>query len=263
MTYDFIRFERDGNVAILTLDRPEVMNAWHEAMRAEVLAALTAVADDADVQALVLTGAGDRAFSAGQDINESKEFDEDRAEQWIEEFRTLYAALRSLEKPVVAALNGVTAGSAFQFALLSDVRIGHPQTRMGQPEINSGIASITGPWIMREMLGLARTVEMTLTGRLCDADECLRLALLQEIVPREHLMPRALEVAKDLASKPPIATKLIKRRFWEVLEPGFHETFDAAIRYHRMSYGAGEPKEVGDEFLAIRAARRAGKTDGA
>ncbi len=257
MTYEFIRFERDENIAIITLDRPKVMNAWHEPMRAEVLAALTVVAKDDAIQALLLTGAGERAFSAGQDINESKEFDEDRAELWIEEFRKLYSALRSLEKPVVAALNGVTAGSAFQFALLTDVRIGHPQTRMGQPEINSGIASITGPWIIREMLGLARTLEMTLTGRLCDAEECLRLALLQEIVPREQLMTRAIEVAKELASKPPIAMGLIKRRFWEVLEPSFHETFDAAIRYHRMSYGAGEPKQIGDEFLAIRAARRA------
>jgi enoyl-CoA hydratase/carnithine racemase len=262
MTYEFIRFERDENIAIITLDRPKVMNAWHEAMRAEVLAALTVVAGDDGIQALLMTGAGERAFSAGQDINESKEFDEDRAELWIEEFRKLYSALRSLEKPVVAALNGVTAGSAFQFVLLGDVRIGHPDTSMGQPEINSGIASITGPWIMREILGLARAVEMTLTGRMCGAEECLRLGLLQEIVPREQLMARAIEVAKQLAAKPPIAMRLIKRRIWEVLEPGFQETFDAAIRYHRVSYGAGEPKQVGNEFLAVRAARRKAR-DGA
>ena len=81
MTNQFIQFEQQGSVATLTLDRPEVMNAWHEAMREEVLAAINRARDDAAIAALVITGAGERAFSAGQDINESKEFDEDRAER--------------------------------------------------------------------------------------------------------------------------------------------------------------------------------------
>lgn len=256
MTDKFIQFAQQDNVATLTLDRPEVMNAWHAAMREEVLAAIARVREDTGIGALVITGAGERAFSAGQDINESKEFDEDRAEQWIEEFRALYGALRSLEKPVVAAVNGVAAGSAFQFVLLSDVRVGHPATTMGQPEINSGIASITGPWIMREILGLSRTIEMTLSGRLADAEEALRLGLLHHVVAREEVLAKAQAIAGELAAKPAIALSLIKRRFWEVLEPGFEEVFDAAIRYHRMSYGAGEPQEVGTAFLAERAARR-------
>lgn len=259
MSYQFIDLNVENGIAVLTLNRPDVMNAWHEAMRDEVLDALHRTRDDDAIRALVLTGAGDRAFSAGQDINESKEFDEDRAEQWIEEFRTLYGALRALEKPTVAAINGVAAGSAFQFVLLTDVRVGHAATTMGQPEINTGIASITGPWIMREILGLSRTIELTLTGRLTDAEEALRLGLLHHVVPREEVLARAVAIASDLAQKPEIALRLIKRRFWEVLEPGFHEVFDAAIRYHRMSYGAGEPQAVGTEFLRVRAARRSQK----
>jgi enoyl-CoA hydratase len=255
-TYEYIDFDQQDDIVTITLNRPEVMNAWHEDMRAEVLAAVNRCGGDDTVRAVVFTGAGERAFSAGQDINESKEFDEDRAEQWIEEFRALYGTLRALEKPTVAALNGVTAGSAFQFALLTDVRLGHAGTRMGQPEINSGIASITGPWIMREMLGMSRTIELTLSGRMMEADEALSVGLLHHVVEREHLMDRAIDTAKELAAKPPIATRLIKQRFWEVLSPSFHETFDAAIRYHRQSYGAGEPKAIGTEFLAVRAARR-------
>lgn len=257
MDYSFIGFDAADNVATITFNRPEVMNAWHEAMRNEVLDALSRVRQDDEIRALVFTGAGERAFSAGQDINESNEFDEDRAERWINEFRALYSSVRSLEKPVVAAVNGVAAGSAFQFVLLTDVRVGHPGTTMGQPEINSGIASITGPWIMREILGLSRTIEMTLTGRMATAEEALQLGLLHHVVAREEVLARAQTIARELADKPAIALSLIKRRFWEVLEPGFQEVFDAAIRYHRMSYGAGEPQTVGREFLAVRAARKA------
>ena len=111
MDYSFIGFDVADGVATVTFNRPEVMNAWHEAMRNEVLDALSRVRQDDGIRALVFTGVGERAFSAGQDINESNDFDEDRAERWINEFRALYSSVRSLEKPVVAAVNGVAAGS--------------------------------------------------------------------------------------------------------------------------------------------------------
>ena len=169
---DIMETRREGCL-VLTLNRPARLNAWTEAMRARLVERLTAAASDRGVRSVVLTGAGDRAFCAGQDLDELGTFDTGRAEEWIDGFARLYRALGSLRVPVVAALNGVAAGSAFQFVLLTDIRIGHSGVRMGQPEINSGIASITGPWIMREMLGLSRTVELTLSGRLMKADEAL------------------------------------------------------------------------------------------
>ncbi len=178
----FVLTARRSAVAVITLNRPDVLNAWHAPMRDELVAALTACDADPEIRAVVLTGAGDRAFSAGQDLNEAKDFDPDRAEAWIREWERLYDRLRTLSKPVIAALNGVAAGSAFQVALLCDFRIGHPGVRMGQPEIDAGIASTTGPWIMREMLGLARTIDLTLTGRLMDAAECLSVGLLTRVV---------------------------------------------------------------------------------
>ncbi len=255
-TYQFIDFDLHGRVCLITLNRPELMNAWHEEMRAEVVDALERVKTDDAIGAVVFTGAGDRAFSAGQDLNESTTFDDDRAEVWIEEFRKLYSDVRSMPKPTVSAINGVAAGSAFQFVLLTDYRVGNSRARMGQPEINSGIASITGPWIMREILGLSRTIEMTLSGRILSAEEALALGLLHEMVATESLLERAIAYADDLASKPPLAMRLIKERFWEVLAPSFHDAFDSAIRYHRESYGAGEPQQVGTDFLAERAARK-------
>lgn len=173
---DFVLLAREAEVTVLTLNRPEVLNAWHRPMREALLTALDACEADPNCRAIVLTGAGERAFGAGQDLNETKTFDEDRAEEWIEEWRALYLRIRTLSKPLICALNGLAAGSAFQVALLCDIRVGHDGSKMGQPEINSGIASSLGPWIMREMLGLSRTTELVLTGRMMSGEEAHKSA---------------------------------------------------------------------------------------
>jgi len=244
-----IKKETIGNVGVITLHRPEKLNAWHRPMRDEIFEALDAYENDDQIRAIILTGSGDRGFCAGQDFNESRHFDPDMAEAWIEEFRRLYGRILSLTKPLIAALNGVAAGSGFQVALLADIRIAHPGVTMGQPEINSGIASITGPWIMREMLGLSRTVELTLTGRLMSADECYRAGIIHTIVPQEDLFDGALEMAKALASKAPTAMGAIKRRFCEMTSAGFDDAFEAAIRFHRETYASGDPQQRMEDFL--------------
>jgi enoyl-CoA hydratase/carnithine racemase len=252
MAKQSILIEQVGAVRTITLNRPERMNAWDEPMRNSLIAALQLAGNDDAVGALVISGAGNRAFSAGQDLNEATHFDADRAERWIEEFANLYRCLRSLEKPVVAAINGICAGSAFQFALLTDLRVGHSDVRMGQVEINSGIASITGPWIMREILGLSRTIELTLTGRLVPAAEALSLGLLNEVVAEDAVRPRASALAAELATKPREAMRLIKRRFFEVLEPGLADAVAAAKRHHRASFLSGEPQATTRKFLSER-----------
>lgn len=257
MSRPFILRDAQGPVALLTLNRPDVLNAWHTAMRSELMEALNAVETDGAVGAVVLTGAGDRAFGAGQDLNETKTFDPDRAEEWMGEWDRLYDRIRSLSKPLVVALNGLAAGSAFQVALLGDIRIGHPGVTMGQPEINSGIASVTGPWIMKEMLGLARTVDLTLTGRMMTAEECQAIGLINRIVPEEQVLPAAMALATELASKPPIAMRLNKARFREVTEASFRECIAAGIRTQRQAYATGEPARMMEQFLAERARRRA------
>jgi enoyl-CoA hydratase len=255
---DFVLARVEGRTSVLTLNRPEVLNAWHAPMRSQLVERLDAAEADPAIGAIVLTGAGERAFGAGQDLNETKTFDADRAEEWMGEWERLYDRLRSLSKPLVVALNGVAAGSAFQVALLGDIRIGHPGVTMGQPEINSGIASVTGPWIMKEMLGLARTTELTLTGRMMDAQECHAIGLISRLVPQDQVMPAALALAAELAAKPPVAMRLNKARFREVTEAGFRECIAAGIRNQREAYATGEPARMMEEFLAKRAARKAG-----
>lgn len=243
--------QRD-RVGLITLNKPHKLNAWDREMRADIVAALRRFDVEPTVGAVVMTGAGDRAFSAGQDFAEAHDFDEEAAEAWIREWETFYGTLRRLSKPIVMALNGTAAGSAFQVALLGDIRVGHDEVRMGQPEINAGIASITGPWIMKEMLGMSRTIELTLTGRMMPMDECHRIGLVHHVVPRHEVLARAIEVAGELAAKAPLAMKLDRAWFADMTEAAFRHTIDAAIKAHRQSYASGEPARNMKAFMAKR-----------
>ena len=254
--YEFIETKEEDNIGIITLNRPKTLNAWHKPMRDELVDALKNFESKQNIRAIILTGAGDRAFCAGQDLGEAKTFDPERAEAWIDEWRIVYSTIRGLSKPLIAALNGIAAGSGFQVALLADIRIGYPGVKMGQPEVNSGIPSITGPWIMKEMLGLSRTIELALTGRMMDAEECYRTGLVHKLVSREEVMNEALNTAKVLASKPQVAIRLTKQRFREATEEGFQEVLKAAARIHHEAYATGEPQAIMQKFLEERAAKR-------
>lgn len=234
---------------LITLNRPRRLNAWDAPMRARLMHLLGEAQADPAVQAVVLTGTGDRAFCAGQDLNEGTGFDGDRAEAWIAEWEALYGALRGFDKPLVCALNGLAAGSGFQAALMCDLRIGHAGSRLGQPEINAGMVSAMGFWIIREMLGLSRATELVLTGRMMPAEECQALGLLHRLVPAAEVLPLALAEAAALAAKPKLAYRLTKARIREATQPGFEDTFRAARRIHRESFSDGEPQRVMQGFL--------------
>ena len=246
----------DDGIATLTLNRPDRLNAWDTPMRKKVADALRALNDDASVGAVILTGAGDRAFSAGQDLEETMQFssgEEGRA--WFMSWRGFYDALRYLDKGCVAALNGVAAGSAYQFAMLADVRVGHSGTTMGQPEINSGIPSVLGPMLMLPRIGLSRTIELTLTGRMMGGEECRDIGLIHHLVERNQVSSKAREVAALLASKPLIAMRLNKRRFREITEPAFEEAFSSGPAIEAEAFESGEPQQSMEEFFAERARR--------
>lgn len=241
--------EKVGSVLVIRLNKPARLNAWNAPMRARLLSLILSASTDAKTSAIVLTGTGDRAFCAGQDLNEGKTFDGARSEMWIEEWRHLYNAIRRFEKPFVVALNGLAAGSAFQVSLLGDIRVGHDGVKMGQPEINSGLVSATGFWIIREMLGLSRATDLVLTGRMMDADECRHIGLIHHLVPREEVLARAIAVAEDLAAKPQTAFRLNKQRICAATQVVFDETFEAARLLHRQAFEGGEPQKVMERFL--------------
>lgn len=256
-TNDQVLTCRVGEVEVLTLNRPEKLNAWTESTRAILAGHLRRCSQDPDVRAIVLTGAGDRGFCAGQDLSETMEFEggSDRAGAVIDRLEDFYDQFRILEKPIVAALNGVAAGSGFQIPLLCDVRIAHPAARMGQPEINSGMPSIFGTYLVATYLGLSRTVEMVLSGRLMTAAEALAAGVIHEIVAPEAVLSTAVERATALAAQPPGAVAKTKAWIRAMTESGYRDAFRAARKIQRDAFATGEPQRMMEQFFADRTGR--------
>lgn len=246
---DLVLNQAHGEIALLTINRPEARNALNFEVMDALEALLPRLNRDPAVRAAVLTGAGDQAFSAGMDIKVAAGFDAESAARWMKRLRTFFSSLRNFDKPLVAAVNGVAAGAGYQLALLCDVRVGHSGARMGQPEINLGLASVVGAHIMGLSLGHSRTVELTLSGRLMDGAECHALGLFHRLVEADAVVAGAIELARELGKKPPNAMRLTKQRFREVSQAAFDAAFEAGARLQAEAYASGEPQAVMAAFM--------------
>ncbi len=245
----FIDVRDDAGIRVITLNRPSARNASHAGMRREIEAALSPVNSDPALRGVVITGAG-KTFCAGNDLAETRSLDEHTCGAWVDALRRHHDAIRNLDKPCVAAVNGAAAGAGLQIALLCDLRIGHAGTRIGQPEINVGLASVIGVQLMELALGHAHTQDLALSGRLVDAEEAVRIGLLHRLVDAAVLVDTAVEAARFLADRPPNAFRLAKLRLREITQPAYEAAFEAAHRLQPAAYESGEPQMMMDRFLA-------------
>jgi enoyl-CoA hydratase/carnithine racemase len=156
---DSVKLERRDAVALVILNRPEVLNAINVAMRETLITLLSELNKDEAVRAIVLTGSGERAFCSGQDLDETSKYGVGDVDAWLTRQHAMYAAVRDLDKPSVVAFNGTAAGAGFQIGLCADLRVGFPDMKLGQPEIKAGLASIVGSYLMTMHLGLSKNIE--------------------------------------------------------------------------------------------------------
>jgi enoyl-CoA hydratase len=247
-----VTIELNGAIGVLRLNREEALNAITMDLAGAVADGLIELDARDDVQGIVLTGAGSRAFCAGVDLREARHVQVADIESWFGTVCNIYRQILMTEKPVIAALNGVTAGGGFQMALVSDLRVAHAGVRMGQPEINAGIPSIMGSYWMSLHLGWAMNQELSMTGRLMDAEEAQNLGLINYMVEADELVDKACAVAMTLAEKPAVAWKRTKARFREIALSGFDEAFRAGVLGQQESYAKGEPQAIIDAFMAAR-----------
>lgn len=252
---DLLGETRDG-VLILTINRLFRYNAWTSDLRDELARRLIAAGKDEAVRAVVLTGAGDRAFCSGQDLWEMQAYrDGSRIVEWLDRLTRCYDAVRSFEKPLVAAVNGVAAGSGFQVTQFCDLVIVHPGVRMGQTEINSGLPSIFGTWLMWERVG-RRAIELSLQARLMDADEALRLGFAHEIVPQDQVLEAALAAANRLAAQPQQAFRMSKAANRLLDEERYRRALSLASEAYQEAFDAGIPQKEIERFFELRRIRK-------
>lgn len=208
--YQYLKVERDGPVAVITLNRPEVLNACNSATHQEMQRAIEAAETDAEVKVVVITGAG-RAFCSGSDLREVGQFQGAAARRYLKLDFATKNRIAACQKPVVAALHGHVAGGGFEMALACDIRIVAEDVLFSLPEINLGtIPGSGGLQRLPQIVGLGIAKEWALTGRRIDADEALRTGLANAVHPRERLVAEALGFAHDLAGRSALALFLAK-----------------------------------------------------
>jgi enoyl-CoA hydratase len=210
MTFDNLLFERDDAVAIITFNRPKVLNALNTQTLSELSSAIAACHDDASVRAIVLTGAGEKSFVAGADINELAVQTPVQGKEHARRGQRIFDTIEQLGKPVIAAINGFALGGGCELAMACTMRIAADTAKLGQPEINLGIIpGYGGSQRLPRLVGRGVALEILLTGDMITAQRAYEIGLVNRVVPAADLLAEAKKVAHTLASKAPIAIRYI------------------------------------------------------
>ena len=207
MAYENLIVEHEDNIAVITINRPQVRNALNGATIAEISAAVDELANDPAVRAIVFTGSGDRAFVSGADINELRALQSRQdAEEFAQRGQDVFYKVEQTAKPVIVAVNGAAIGGGCELAMAGDVRVAAENARFGQTEINLGIIpGFGGTQRLPRIVGKGMAKWMIMSGELIDAQEALRLGLVERVVPAAELLATAKAMAKTLAAKAPVA----------------------------------------------------------
>ena len=237
-------------VAQLTITSEARLNAFSSAMRCQLVEALSELDEDDRIRAIVLTGEGNRAFSAGQDLTEAQGFSGDQAQSWVEEWGAVYRAILNLDTPTVAALNGYAVGAGFQVALMCDLRLASTTARVGMPEIDDAIPCVTGSWSLANLLGRAQIADLVLTGRLVSSDEMLGWGIVSQLVAPDQLLDSAHTLAAVLAKKDRLAVSLDKAWLRRDLLDRLPDAVRDAKLAHAKAFESGEPRRVMAAFLS-------------
>lgn len=209
MAYELIQYEVTDRVAVITLNRPKVLNALNGALMEELHLAVTAAQQDPGVGGIIITGSGEKAFCAGADIDELRR---NNPVQGIATSLRGQAILRHMElcgMPVIAAINGHCYGGGCELAMACTIRLASDNARMGQPEVNLGIIpGYGGTQRLPRLVGKGIALELVITGRAITAEEAHRIGLVNKVVPQAELMATAMEMMKGILSRGPVAVRL-------------------------------------------------------
>ncbi|HEY9085326.1 MAG TPA: enoyl-CoA hydratase-related protein [Candidatus Tyrphobacter sp.] len=232
--YENLILERHGAIAVITLDRPGVLNALDAALLSELSHALAYLDEQPDVRAVILTGSGEKAFAAGADIAglaALRSAAEAKAAAKIGQAIT--RQMERLRVPIVAAINGFALGGGCEMALACDIRVASETAKFGQPEVNLGIIpGYGGSQRTARLLGRGMAMYLCLTGEIIDAREALRIGLVERVVPAAELMAEAKRIAQTIASKAPLAIAACKR----AIDGGLHLSIDDALELEATEF---------------------------
>ncbi|RMH19186.1 MAG: crotonase [Acidobacteria bacterium] len=249
---DTVLRQDEGRVAILTINRPDKLNALNQAVRDEMLAHLEAIENDDAIGVVVITGAGAKSFVAGADIGEFEgrsPLDQREAMR----FPRIFDVMGEFPKPVIAMINGFCLGGGCELASSCDLRIAAETARFGQPEINLGlIPGGGGTQRLPRLIGLGQTMKLVLSGDMISAQEAHRIGLVDDVVPAAELRRKTLELASKIAAKSPLTLRIAK----EAVRASWRMAIEEGVRYERdlfcLCFSTEDKKEGVKAFLEKR-----------
>ncbi|HTP80867.1 MAG TPA: enoyl-CoA hydratase-related protein, partial [Bacteroidota bacterium] len=226
----FLLLSRESGVAVVQFNRPEVLNALNMKLMAELVDSLEALDKDDEIRCIVLTG-NEKAFAAGADIKEMA--DASAVEMVKRDQFARWDRIRKIKKPIIAAVSGFALGGGCELMMTCDIVIASETAKIGQPEINIGVMpGAGGTQRLTRAVGKVKAMEMVLTGSTVSADEALRWGLVNKVVPVESYLQEAKNLAREIASKPPVAVRLAK----EAILKSFDTTVEGGLEFERKSF---------------------------
>lgn len=230
MSFETLKLEVAGGVALLTLNRPEAMNAINQRLKDELAIALDAVESDPLARVLLITGAGEKAFCAGADLKERAGTDPTPAEFYFRQKATqrLFSRIESLPKPVIAAINGVAFGGGAEIALCADIRLMADSAMIGLTEVNLGVIPAGGgTQRLPRLVGASKAKELVFSAARLKAEAAFAIGLVNRVVPAADLVRQARELADQIAAKPPLAVRFAK----EAINQGLQTDTQTALAF--------------------------------
>ena len=253
MSYESIQVEQRGAVTLITLNRPQALNALNSSVLEELIDAFAKFEADASQGCAVLTGAGEKAFAAGADIKEMA--DKPAAEFFAQDFFSRWTShlVKTTRKPWIAAVNGFALGGGCELAMMADFIIASENAKFGQPEIKLGVApGMGGSQRLTRAVGKAKAMDMNLTGRFMDAAEADRAGLVSRVVPAKDLLPEAMKAAAKIAEKSALAVMAVKESVNRAQETTLREGLLFERRMFHASFATEDQKEGMKAFMEKR-----------
>ncbi len=253
MPYELLRYEMNDHIATVTLDRPKVLNALNRQLFDEIEAVFLALTGDPEVRAVIVTGAGEKAFAAGADIGELNNANASEGQRIAARGQAVFDLIENCGNPVIAAINGFALGGGCELAMACTIRIASETAKLGQPEVKLGlIPGYGGSQRLPRLVGKGAALKLLLTAEIIPASEALRIGLVDEVVSAADLLPRADALAKAIAANSPLAV----RSCIQTVNDGFDLPLAAALELEAARFGlacATEDKAEGTAaFLAKR-----------
>lgn len=253
MEYTNLILEQNGAIAILTINRPKALNALNADTLTELSTVLDELGRDSSVKVIILTGSGEKAFVAGADIAQMKEFNTLEARHFGQLGHKTYRKLELMSQPVIAAINGFALGGGCELAMACDIRLASETAKFGQPEVTLGLtAGFGGTQRLPRIVGTGIASELLFTGDVIDAQEAYRIGLVNHVYPLATLMEEALKLANRIAGRAPAAVQLSK----SAIQRGINMDLDSAQAYEAevfaLTFSTSDQKEGCTAFLERR-----------